>query len=259
MCAALDRQTLETSPPALFLEIGAALGRDLPLLIITESRRKLPLPLAGIQSVELDFENGEAITPHVKRFAESLEVRRPNPLPPGTQNAPSPLLDARQFLEKTKSRQFSPDAAGAATFRAYQYEEVIRSVFSYSAAQVSESTTGGGPDKGFDFAAWVDTASEILGGPILVDCMIGEHIKPGTVSRAAKRLADVLYARSLYFGIIVYHNASDPAYRVPYHSPLPVGVISALELVERAESRTLSRALVKLRNSQMHQSQAGRE
>ncbi|MGW9440302.1 hypothetical protein [Streptomyces sp. NPDC055607] len=234
-------------PPAVFLEIGVALGRDVPVLLVTDAPRELPLALAGLQRVEVELKNRDAIGQHVEKFAEQLQVKRE--WRPKSESAPE--IPRPHLVFSDRLRRLSAESLGSASDRGFQYERLIHDVFA-DAGAVSTVSQPGVADGGFDLAVWVDGASEILGGPILVECKIGDKIRPGALRRAAERLKDVMYVRSVNFGLIVYHDLSGSDDLHSYYPDLPVWALSARELVEVVQTGSLSRIITMRRNELMH-------
>ncbi|MFI8252764.1 hypothetical protein [Streptomyces filamentosus] len=246
LCAVLEGGK-GSIPAAVFLEIGVALGREVPVLLVTDAPRDLPLALAGLQRVEVELKNREAIGQHIEKFAEQLKAKR------GRQSKGEAALEIGKTHLALADRlhRLSVESHDSVSGMPFEYERLIHDVFA-GAGAVSTVSQPDGSDGGFDLAVWVDGASEILGGPILVECKIGKRIKPGTLRRAAERLANVMYARSVNFGLIVYHDLSGADDLHSYYPDLPVWALSARELVEAVESGSLSRIITMRRNELMH-------
>ncbi|GHB15924.1 hypothetical protein GCM10010306_004300 [Streptomyces umbrinus] len=247
LCAVLDG-TGRDEPPAIYLEIGVALGRELPVLIIAEPNRRIPLAIAGLQRVEVDLRNTEAIAHHLHSFTSAL--------------------DSRRLFKRDSSRSFKPEKGTAARLRAqlealslepnswgsnpaelgYEYQRLVHNILSTAGAEPSSSRI----DEGFDLAAWIDHASEILGGPILVQCKIATRIDRKALQVAAEKFTRTLSFRSVKFGLIVYHSLENPHHQTPLRTPYPVWAFSASELINMAEQGSLSDTIITLRNELMH-------
>ncbi|MFJ8197310.1 hypothetical protein [Streptomyces sp. NPDC096152] len=235
-------------PPAIYLEIGVALGRELPVLIIAAPNRRLPLAIAGLQRVDVGLENTEAIAHHLHIFASALDSRRPS------SREISHRLKSERGTSKRLRAQLEALSLEPSNWRSNlgelsrEYERLVQSILSSAGAESSSSQTDGGSD----VAAWIDHASEILGGPILVQCKIAARIDRKTLQLAAEKLTSTLGFRSVKFGLIVYHSLENPHYKAQFHSPYPVWAFSASELIDMTEQDSLSDTIITLRNELMH-------
>lgn len=250
VCAVLDTQGMDDSP-AIYLEIGVALGRNLPVLIITDSRRRIPLALAGLQRVEADLDNHAAIALHIRQFTSNLKEKRlSRSASESERNRDQAFSGLREQIEALRTSPLDKTLSPTPSL-GFQYENLVQKIF-----ETAGETAFPGPtsarDEGCDLAAWVDGASQLLGGPILIQCKIAKRISAGGLERQAARLGDILYTRSVNFGLIVYHSTNDPRHRITLHSRYSVWAISALELVNTAASGSLSRWIIMRRNELMH-------
>ncbi|WP_329211442.1 hypothetical protein OG257_26580 [Streptomyces sp. NBC_00683] len=253
LCAVLDGQS-ESIPAVTYLEIGVALGREIPVLLVTNSPRNIPLALAGLQRVEVELANREAISQHIEQFAEKLRARRGRHTKgKSTSTASRVAVDFNGRLDRLSGGSIKALGGGSyATGRfGWEYEKLIQDVFA-GAGTVSALSQPGAPDGGFDLAVWVDGASEVLGGPILVQCKIGEKIRPGVLRKDAEKLTDVMYMRSVNFGLIVYHDLAGSNELHSFHPRLPIWALSARELIDAVEAGSLNRIIVARRNELMH-------
>ncbi|MEU6824798.1 hypothetical protein ABZ921_29565 [Streptomyces atriruber] len=247
LCAVLDG-TGRDEPPAIYLEIGVALGRELPVLIISEPNRRIPLAIAGLQRVEVDLGNTEAIAQHLHSFTSALDSRTPfkRELSRGLKPEKGMSVRLRAQLD---ALSLEPNNWGSNPAElAYEYERLVHDILSTAGAESSSSRT----DEGFDLAAWIDHASEILGGPILVQCKIAAKIDRKALQVAAEKFTRTLGFRSVKFGIIVYHSLENPHRKTPLHTSYPVWAFSASELIDMAEQDSLSDTIITLRNELMH-------
>ncbi|MFD7604767.1 hypothetical protein ACFWAN_30490 [Streptomyces mirabilis] len=247
LCAVLDG-TGRDEPPAIYLEIGVALGRELPVLIIAEPNRRIPLAIAGLQKVEVDLRNTEAIAYHLHSFTSALDSRRPFKREFSRALKPAKGTSER-FRAQLEALSLEPNNWGSNLGGlGHEYERIVYNILSSAGAESSSSRT----DEGFDLAAWIDRASEILGGPILIQCKISAKIDRKALEIAAEKFTRILGSRSVKFGIIIYHSLDNPRYKAPFHTPYPVWAFSASELIDMMEQGSLSDAIITFRNELMH-------
>ncbi|MEV4891507.1 hypothetical protein AB0K48_19200, partial [Nonomuraea sp. NPDC055795] len=136
LCAVLEGSGRD-EPPATYLEIGVALGRNLPVLIFSEPRRRIPLAMAGLQRVEVDLQNADAIANHLHQFASSLQAKNYSKMPlTGKSKLDGVAIDQfRRELDNINSELTQESSsAGALAFR---YEQIVHEIFTAGSAEAS--------------------------------------------------------------------------------------------------------------------------
>lgn len=94
-----DDEAEAEAEAATFVDIGVALGRRIPVFLVVEPYRKVPLVLAGLTRVEADLNNADALTLHLGQFLRAIER---NASPSEEAHATTrPLLKRRRRLTKT--------------------------------------------------------------------------------------------------------------------------------------------------------------
>ncbi|WP_285782403.1 hypothetical protein [Microbispora sp. NBRC 16548] len=261
VCAVLEGAEHE-EPPAIYVEIGVALGRKLPLILFSQPARPIPLAIAGLHRVEVDLDNADAISLHMRQFARRLRRVAPRRMtfqhPGSSRNFEEQSLggrnleDMRQRLDDLISQ--GSDFSGE-RWRGLlrQYEIFLRDLFVTEGAQVSTVSAG---DEGYDLAAWVDGASQVVGGPVLLQAKFDRHISSNALEVATEHLAVAMARRALNFAIIIYCDLAEPLARKAISRGFPVVTLSAYELIERLAEVPLKDVIVNLRNELIHRPRA---
>lgn len=221
-----------TTPSAVYLEAGIALGRGLPLIVLAENAEA---ELPGVGDLASDVwtvagvKDEASLRLHLSLFSKVLAIRRPaggSDLRPAS---PPPALTVPPG-----------ESIGG---RAQRFEDLVLSLLQTSGALVEEPRSPG-RDGGVDAAVLVPGAERAL-GPVLIEVTL----RRDRLSGAMRQLATFVIERGASLGLVVYDG---PDQELPMLSGLPVLAMQVDELRRQVESGTLGRTLIQARNSFVH-------
>jgi hypothetical protein len=225
---------------AIYLEIGVATGRGLPLLIVAEPPGP-PLPaLAGLTTVIISLDNEEALRLQLGLFLHQVEAGLPTRQveePPTTQH----LVPSAYLARLQAARDSAPAQRGMAL------ERLLGDLFRDAGAEV-EQRAPGGPDDGVDIAAFIPGEEQRL-GTLMIQVKSGVLTGPAMEQEQQKLSLQVLQARA-GLGLLIYDQATSGAREAP-SAPLVLR-IGIDELLSELEGRSLTAVLAQARNRAVH-------
>jgi hypothetical protein len=225
--------TMVTTPSAVYLEAGIALGRGLPLIVLTENA---DANLPGIGDLASDVwtvagvKDEASVRLHLSLFSKVLATRRPGIGTDPRAASPLPVL--------------AVPASEPIGVRARRLEELVLFLLEAAGAMVEEPDSSG-RDGGVDAAVLVPGAERAL-GPVLIEV---KALRGHGLSTAMRQLATFVIERGASLGLVVYDG---PHQEQPLLSGLPVLGMQVDELRRQVESGTLGRTLIQARNSFVH-------
>lgn len=195
-----DRGESSAGLPAIYVEIGVAAARELPLLVVVESPGPPSPALAGLTTVTTQMGNEEALRLQLGlflRWVQATPRARRIVQPPASS---AHLVPAVYAARLRAARISPPDQRGLA------FEQLVSDLLRDGGAQL-EQRPPGGPDLGVDITAFIPGEEQRLGtlmvqvksgtlaGPIaghqqppaehvdgFVECVVGMRDRPGEVS-----------------------------------------------------------------------------
>lgn len=244
VCAVLHAYENADAEAAVFVDIGVALGRRIPVFLIVEPSRRTPLVVAGLTRVEAHLTNEEALELHLRQFLRTIRRGQPNDPAVADGRVLSPI-DAELAHERLAAVLKSHNAG-------HKFEQAIFDVLSAVDAEVS--TYRGSYDGGHDLALWARGAISVLDGPVPIQLKLWDRPSPREIKRAINLFFGQLRGQSAPFGLFIYHSPlGGYSFSVPGGSPeTSVVAISAHELVDLLREQSLSRLLISMRNAVMH-------
>ena len=222
-----------TTPSAVYLEAGLALGRGLPLIVLAENA---DAELPGIGDLGSDVwtvagvKDEASLRLHLSLFSKVLATRRPADGSDLHAALPPPVLAVPPN-----------ESIGV---RAQRLEDLVLSLLQAAGALVEEPRLSR-RDGGVDAAVLVPGAERAL-GPVLIEV---KALRGHGLSDAMRQLATFVIERGASLGLVVYDG---PHQEQPLLSGLPVLAIQVDELRRQAESGTLGRTLIQARNAFVH-------
>lgn len=225
--------TPATTASAVYLEAGIALGRGLPLIVLTENA---DTDLPGIGDLASDVWTVAGVTDeaslrlHLSLFSKVLSTRRPADGSDLRAASPPPVL----AVPPSESIGVHPQ----------RLEDLVLSLLQAAGALVEEPRSSG-RDGGVDAAVLVPGAERAL-GPVLIEV---KALRGHGLSTAIRQLATFVIERGASLGLVVYDG---PHQEQPPLSGLPVLAMQVDELRRQVESGTLGRTLIQARNSFVH-------
>jgi hypothetical protein len=223
----------EKTPPTIFLEAGIALGRGMPLIVLSENPDE-DLPVLGGLARNVWTVTGakdEAnIRLHLTLFTKVMEPYR-------RARDPGPLLEPPATAPKT------PVAESAVGREQGLQQEVLHLLRAVGAQVEAEAASSGDPR--VDAAALIPGTERVL-GPVLIEIKV---LQGRGLPAAVSQLATFLAQSGAAFGLVVYdgpHQQPGPA------KGFPVMAMHIDELREHVRHGSLGSALVHVRNTIAH-------
>lgn len=232
----------DASLPAIYVEIGVAVGRGLPLLVIAGPSIPPSPALAGATTIIMtQLGNEEALRLHLGLFLRQLRAapRVQNLARPPT--PPTPSVPAAYALRLEGVRESPGGLRGA------EFERLVSDLLREAGAQAEERSPWG-PDGGIDIAAFIPGEEQRLGAVMI-------QVKSGTLtSRTLQETQRQLSAQVLQagagLGLLVYDQATPDARKVP---PAPlVSRVGIDQLLAELATKPLSALLTQARNRAVH-------
>lgn len=235
------------------IEAGIALGRQVPLLILTEYEFPSELYQAA-KVVEMHgiLLNPEALRFHLSLFLKSLSVR-------GEGGEPwywSQSLHFDRWLSNQSSRfNLEPFRSRLEEIRKLptpqakysKYEEWVADVFRAAGAEVAIPT--GFKDRGFDLAVAMPDL-DFRTGPLVVEMKLSRS--PKALIDAAHRLQYVVLQEQAGLGLLLYEDEDLPKTFVLQVVPMVVS-LGINDLVRQLEHETLAQVIIQARNEAVDQ------
>jgi len=244
VCGVLRLGLSSEAESAIYVEIGVALGRHIPVFLIVEPPFQVPLILTGLTRVEAVVENTAAVELHLAQFIRRIG----RSIDPKSSGATRPALTPSQ-VNHTLAQLAALHAHGR-NHPGSRFEQLIHDLFVSSGAEVS--TLRGASDIGHDLAIWTDQAGPIFGGPVLIELKLVTFATRSQLREAVIRFIGQLSRHASAFGMLIYSSpdSSDGQFEPAFDAP--VAVISARELVGMLGQEPLARVLISMRNAAVH-------
>jgi hypothetical protein len=225
--------TPATTPSAVYLEAGIALGRGLPLVVLAENP---DADLPGIGDLASDVwtvagvKDEASLRLHLSLFSKVVATRRPG-------------SGASLHAASSPPVMVVPPSEPIGV-RAQRLEDFVLFLLQAAGALVEEPHSSG-RDGGVDAAVLVPGAERVL-GPVLIEV---KALRGHGLSAAVRQLATFVIERGASLGLVVYDG---PHQEQPQLSGLPVLAMQVDELRRQVESGALGRTLIQARNSFVH-------
>ncbi len=231
----------------MYLEIGQAVGADLPILLVAEPPRRLDPALFSLPVARVPTTNKAALASQINLFLRS--VGRPS-----AGVATSRLVDAAELgsirEELAGLREgFSLTGGGMAQTSGMRLEQIALRLLRAAGAEAQETT---GTDGIGDIAAWVPGTEKFIPGPLLVGVKI---VRIPQIDRAVlDQLQLYALTRDAQWSILLYYRWDrDHRVRMPKGGTWPmVMVFDIEELASNMRQKTLAQVLNNERNSLVH-------
>jgi hypothetical protein len=237
-----DHRQHDPSLSAIYVEIGVAVARSLPLVVVAESSVPPSPALAGATTIIMtQLGNEEALRLHLGVFLRQLQANPRGQRLPRMPAPPTPPVPAAYAVRLQAVREAPGGLRGA------EFERFVGDLLREAGAQAEERSPWG-PDDGIDIAAFIPGEEQRLGAVMV-------QVKSGMLTSHALRAtqrelsAQVLRAGG-GLGLLVYDQVAPDARKVP---PAPlVSSLSIDQLLAELETRPLSAVLTQARNRAVH-------
>ncbi|MGI5206225.1 hypothetical protein ACQEU6_32215 [Spirillospora sp. CA-108201] len=185
--------------PAVILEIGAALGRGLPVVILAtnaDAATGIGPVLQDLSTIVVKGDQKAAGTRLTETLHALIEAQSADP---GTGLKPAHAI------------QGPPASAVGVTF-----EMKVASILKEQGARVAPERLDQAPDTGYDLAVWVDGLPHPSLNPVLIQ--VKRKLKPGrgndSAATAKEHLQEILAAHKCVLGLIVVDGAREPDWSI---------------------------------------------
>lgn len=237
---------------AVLIEIGVAVGRGIPILVIAEPPQVPPPALAGVTIVRTAVNHVDALRLHLRMFTLSVTFggTRHRPSPP-IELEPSLLAGFRERLEsiRNSARGARASGGGVASIRGFQFERLIFDILSGVGAVIAANVElSSDTRREADAVAYVPGTESIL-GVIIVEVKL-RRLTAADLRTVEQQLLTNMKAGRVGFGLLVYDELATDAHDVrtaPFMLALSVD-----ELLTELEHSPLSELLVRARNRAVH-------
>ncbi|MEU8134596.1 hypothetical protein [Streptodolium elevatio] len=240
LCAVLSKRIEWSTPPAVFVDIGVAIGSRIPILVIIEPPRMPDIVLSPLQVAHIPLRNADALSLRINAFVRSLKSPTPSLLEPRR-----PDLDTFESLRR-ELRGISPDQRPEPLY--LEIERVVVKLLNLHGALIEPSNYRKG-DRGFDFAAWIPGTESVLPEPLLFEVKMS---RTGQIrSETFERLQLAVEHRNASMGVIIFYGFGERP-RLPLENWPLIMAFELDELLESLESTSLAQVFIDARNALAH-------
>lgn len=234
-----ERSSWET-PPALLLDIGVAIGKGIPVLLIAEPPRRVDASLAPLPLAAISLHNQAALTEQITRFISSIESSH-RPVGEDAPRVDHRVLDAISLdLEALRDSPLDSGQSG------YRFEEIALRLLRAAGAEVER----GNLDFGHDAAGWVPGTETLFSDPLLFQFKLLQEprVPPATLAK----LADYVARRGAGFGVMICFSTSPATIKWPENTSPSVIAFEIMDLLRQLRTQTLAAVLRNRRNAAVH-------
>ena len=236
----LDRPT----PPAIYVDIGVAVGSELPVFIIVEPPRVADSVLSPLHVAQVSLHNTSALSFQINHFLGTLGHEIPAPAEQHRIDT-SALAGFRHELATLD--EFTAQRSGS--YLPYrEYEDFILCLLESAGTLATGAERN--HDHGFDIAAWVPGTETVLSGPILINIKI--LMRPRLDRSDFNGLQLAAISRNAPIGLLLYHSLRpDPVLQPQGTWPL-VTSMEINDLLTLLEQKSLAQVVLNARNAMVH-------
>ncbi|MFC1402422.1 MULTISPECIES: hypothetical protein [Streptacidiphilus] len=242
LCVVFAGRLEAPTPPAIYMDIGVAIGSGLPTLVIVEPPRVADSVLAPLQVVQLPLGSASALSFRLNAFLKSMGQ---SPIPPIEQ--PRPDIETLHAFRRELDSLLEPENASI-SYRYQHFEDIVVRLL-----EVCGASTEGGPragGQGFDIAAWVPGTETVLPGPLLIETKL---VSRPTLSRSDfDMLQHTAASRNAAMGLLLYYSLSRQPLRPPSGVWPMVIAFEVGDLLTQLERQSLAQLIVRARNALVH-------
>jgi hypothetical protein len=239
VCATSTGGGLSRGMAAVLVEVGIALGRSLPTLILAEGSGLVPPALLSLPSATVGLIDRDSLRLHLGLFIAGLDQRDDQGAALDTVRGPlssATLSKFQQRLAETRSAKSRPNLL----------EDLVFDVLAAAGATAERVQ---GPDRGADGAFLVPGEESNL-GYVLVEVKSSALMRPDEINRAQLQLQDAVLRRNGGLGLLLVDMPPNQLQSLQI-TPLIV-VLSIDGFVSELGSRTLGAVMLDARNDAVH-------
>lgn len=237
-----DHEHHEASLTAIYIEIGVAVARGLPLIVIAGTAIPASPALAGAAAIVItELGNEQALRLHLGMFVRQMRAASQADQPARPPASPAPSLPAAYLMRLQAARE-SPGG-----LRGPEFERFVGDLLREAGAQAEERYPWE-PADGADIAAFIPGEEQRLGAVVV-------QVKSGTLTShtlrtAQHELSTYVFQAGARLGLLVYDQIAPGASKV---SPAPqVFSLGIDQLLAELETNPLSTVLTQARNRAVH-------
>lgn len=235
-----ERSHWET-PSALLLDLGVAIGKGIPVLLIAEPQRKIDASLAPLPLATISLHNQAGLTARITQFISQIDSSR-RPVGEDAPRVDHRVLDAVDLdLEALRDQPQNPAQS------AYRFEEIALRLLRAAGAEVEE---GQNRDHGYDAAGWVPGTETLFPDPLLFEFKLLRQ--PRVESRTLAQLAGYVAQRGAAFGVMICFSTTPATVKWPDNQWPTVIAFEITDLVQQLRTQTLAALLRNRRNVAVH-------
>ncbi len=221
-----------TLSPNSFLEIGYALGREIPVVLLTTESFDVPIDLATLRHLKTDLNDPKLLSFQVQLLLSSLD------LPKGSRKS------ARSTSRQSTTPKVSPQGYASAL------EEAIATAVITAGGRVTLPARGRKEQASADFLMWFPEMDKEFFNPAAIE--VKSRIELPRIADIHARLGQFVTSSGFGSGLII-SEADVPIDRLPRLIPFPnVFIITRHEFEEALRSRRLGAWVRHERNRLVH-------
>jgi hypothetical protein len=237
-----DHKRHEAALAAIYIEIGVAVARGLPLIVIAGTSIPASPALAGATTIVMtELGNEEALRLHLGVFLRQVQTAPRTEQSVRLPASSAPSVPAA-YMTRLQAVRESPEG-----LRGAEFERLVGDLLREAGAQAEERSPWE-PDGGVDIAAFIPGEEQRLGAVVI-------QVKSGTLTSHALRatqheLSAYVLQAGAGLGLLVYDQIAPGARKVP---PAPqVFSLGIDQLLAELETKPLSTVLTQARNHAVH-------
>ena len=227
------------TPPALLLDIGVAIGKGVPVLIIAEPPRKVDAALAPLPLARVSLGHKSALSARIDQFANAI-VGGSRPVGDDVPAVDHRILDSVTLdLEVLRDQPFTPQTSR-------QFSEIAMRLLRACGAEVEESRVDGG----YDAAGWVPGTETLFPEPLFFEFRL---LRQAEVPRQKlDQLAGIAARRGGGFGVLIAFTLDSRPVPWPESAWPMVLTFEMTELIHELRQQSLAAVLRNRRNAVVH-------
>jgi hypothetical protein len=206
--------------PNSFLEIGYALGSEIPVVLLTTESLEAPIDLATLRHLKTDLKDSKLLSFQVQLLLSSLEQ------PKGKR-----VSVKSSTLRQTKSRKLSPQEYASSL------EEAVATAVIKAGGRVTLPERGSKGQARADFLMWFPEIDKEFFNPAAIE--VKTKIDLANIADTHARFGQFVMSSGFGCGLIV-SGAEIPSKQLPQLAPFPnVFIISRDNFEDALHSHTL--------------------
>ncbi|MEV4348915.1 hypothetical protein AB0J83_31035 [Actinoplanes sp. NPDC049596] len=246
LCVLFPPESGWETPPSVYLEIGQAVGANLPVLLVAEPPRRLDPALFSLQVARVPVTSALALTGQFKLFLESIGAPAP------TGSVPQPIEPVAETsiaaIRGELANLREADYASNTSRVAWALESLALKLLRTAGAEAEEARSADGTG---DIAAWVPGTEKYIPGPLVVETKIVRS--SGLRKETLNGLQLYALTRDAPWSVLLYYRWDRGLkVRMPPGDWPAVMVFDIEELANRLQRASLAQVLNNERNVLVH-------